>query len=161
MSALMSIGLRAMTANYAALQTTGHNIANANVDGYSRQDTEFATATGQFTGAGFFGKGVDVVGVRRAHDEFLSRRPTWRARCRRWIRHAPASSSSSKACSPPAKRAWATRSATSSTPSATSSTSPTISPPARSCWRVPAKSPNASTRPPTSCRACRPASRRT
>ncbi|MDH4062464.1 MAG: flagellar basal body protein, partial [Aquincola sp.] len=25
--------MRAMFANYAALQTTGHNIANANVDG--------------------------------------------------------------------------------------------------------------------------------
>lgn len=72
MAALMSIGLRAMTANYAALQTTGHNIANASVDGYSRQDTLFATSTGQFTGAGFFGKGVDVVGVRRAHDDFLA-----------------------------------------------------------------------------------------
>ena len=32
---LMSIGMRAMAANFAALQTTGHNIANANVDGYS------------------------------------------------------------------------------------------------------------------------------
>ena len=31
---LNSIGVRAMFANYAALQTTGHNIANANVEGY-------------------------------------------------------------------------------------------------------------------------------
>ena len=33
----LSIGSRAMTANYAALQTTGNNIANANTAGYSRQ----------------------------------------------------------------------------------------------------------------------------
>ena len=62
-----------MSANYAALATTGHNIANANVAGYSRQQVELATASGQFTGAGFFGKGVDVATVTRAHDEFLTR----------------------------------------------------------------------------------------
>jgi flagellar hook-associated protein 1 FlgK len=72
-SPLMSLGIKAMTANYAALTTTGHNIANANVAGYSRQTAEFATSKGQFTGAGFFGKGVDVVTVSRAHNAFLTR----------------------------------------------------------------------------------------
>ena len=33
-SSLLSIGARAMFANYAALQTTGNNIANANTPGY-------------------------------------------------------------------------------------------------------------------------------
>jgi flagellar hook-associated protein 1 len=72
-SSLLLIGTRAMFANYAALQTIGHNIANANTAGYSRQQVELATAQGQFTGAGFFGKGVDVVAVTRAHNEFLTR----------------------------------------------------------------------------------------
>jgi len=72
-STLMSIGMRAMAANFAALQTTGHNIANANVEGYSRQQAELATASGQYTGAGFFGKGVDVAAVTRSHNEFLTR----------------------------------------------------------------------------------------
>lgn len=71
-SALMSIGMRAMFASTASLQSTSHNIANANVAGYSRQETEVATSQGQFSGAGFFGKGVDVVNVRRAHDRFLT-----------------------------------------------------------------------------------------
>ncbi|HEY6135180.1 MAG TPA: flagellar hook-associated protein FlgK [Rubrivivax sp.] len=70
---LLSIGMRAMVANYAALQTTGHNIANASVAGYSRQQVELATSTGQFTGAGFFGKGVDVQTVSRSHNAFLTR----------------------------------------------------------------------------------------
>ena len=70
---LLSIGTRAMFANYAALQTTGHNIANANVEGYSRQRVELQTSQGQFTGAGFFGKGVDVATVTRMHNEFLTR----------------------------------------------------------------------------------------
>jgi flagellar hook-associated protein 1 FlgK len=69
----MSLGIRAMAANYAALQTTGHNISNANVKGYSRQQVELATAQGQFTGAGFFGKGVNVVSVTRLHNAFLTR----------------------------------------------------------------------------------------
>ena len=72
-SPLMSLGVKAMTANYAALQTTGHNIANANVAGYSRQRAELATSPGQFTGAGFFGRGVDVTTVSRSYDGYLTR----------------------------------------------------------------------------------------
>lgn len=72
-SPLMSLGIKAMAANYAALQTTGHNIANANTVGYSRQQAELATSQGQFTGAGFFGRGVDVQTVTRAHNEYLTR----------------------------------------------------------------------------------------
>jgi flagellar hook-associated protein 1 len=72
-SPLMSIGMKAMSANYAALQVTGHNIANANVVGYSRQQAELNTALGQFTGAGFFGRGVDVQTVTRSHNAFLTR----------------------------------------------------------------------------------------
>lgn len=71
-SALMSIGQRAMFANYASMQTTGHNIANAQTPGYSRQTVQLQTSGGQNTGAGFFGKGVDVVTVQRASDAFLT-----------------------------------------------------------------------------------------
>lgn len=72
-SALMSLGMRAMTANYAALQATGHNIANVNTVGYSRQTVNLETAGGQFSGAGFFGKGVNVATIQRAHSDFLTR----------------------------------------------------------------------------------------
>src|SRR2546421_2546442 len=72
-SALMNLGTRALFANYAALQTTGNNISNANTPGYSRQTVELESAGGQFSGAGFFGKGVNVTTVSRAHDEFLTR----------------------------------------------------------------------------------------
>jgi flagellar hook-associated protein 1 FlgK len=71
-TALLSIGVRAMAASYAQMQTTGHNIANASVEGYSRQQVNLATARGQFTGVGFFGRGVDVVGVQRMQDAFLT-----------------------------------------------------------------------------------------
>lgn len=72
-SALMNLGTRAMFAAFAQLQTTSHNIANASVAGFSRQEAQLATAQGQFTGAGFFGKGADVATITRAHDAFLTR----------------------------------------------------------------------------------------
>ena len=72
MSGLLSIGKSAMFANYAALQTTGNNIANANTPGYSRQNVQLADTAGQFTGSGFFGKGVSVVTVQRAYDQLLT-----------------------------------------------------------------------------------------
>ncbi|HSI50015.1 MAG TPA: flagellar hook-associated protein FlgK [Ideonella sp.] len=72
MSGLMSIGLRGMFAAQAALDVTSHNIANANVAGYSRQEAEVETSKGQYTGRGFFGKGVNVTNVKRAHDDFLT-----------------------------------------------------------------------------------------
>jgi flagellar hook-associated protein 1 FlgK len=69
----MATGLRAMIANQAALQTTGHNIANAGVDGYSRQRAEFTTMSPQTTSRGFVGRGVDVETVSRVHSAFLTR----------------------------------------------------------------------------------------
>jgi flagellar hook-associated protein 1 FlgK len=73
MGSLTSIGTSALTASYAALQTTGHNIANANTKGFSKQSVDLETAGGRYTGAGFFGDGVNVANVKRAHDEFLTR----------------------------------------------------------------------------------------
>lgn len=73
MAGLLTLGARAMFANQAALQTIGQNIANANTPGYSRQSVVLTTSPGQFTGAGFFGKGVDVQTVVRSHNEFLTK----------------------------------------------------------------------------------------
>lgn len=73
MSSLLNIGARSMTASYAALQVTGNNIANASTAGYSRQSLEVQTAMPQKSGSGFFGRGVDLVTVSRAHNAFLTR----------------------------------------------------------------------------------------
>lgn len=73
MAGLLTLGARAMFANQAALQTVGQNIANANTPGYSRQSVVLTTSPGQYTGAGFFGKGVDVQTVVRSHDDFLTK----------------------------------------------------------------------------------------
>jgi flagellar hook-associated protein 1 FlgK len=73
MAGLLTLGARAMFANQAALQTVGQNIANANTPGYSRQSVVLTTSPGQYTGAGFFGKGVDVQTVVRSHNDFLTK----------------------------------------------------------------------------------------
>ena len=73
MGSLMSLGARAMTASYAVLQTTGHNIANASTAGYSRQQIGLQPSAAQSTGSGWFGQGVDVKTVTRANDRFLTR----------------------------------------------------------------------------------------
>lgn len=72
MGGLLGVGQSALMAAYAQLQTTGHNIANANTAGYSRQEAVLATAPGQYSGGGFIGMGVDVVTVQRRYDRFLS-----------------------------------------------------------------------------------------
>lgn len=76
MSSILSIGTRALQTNQAVLQTTGHNIANVNTAGYSRQSVILSSVAGQFSGAGYYGKGVEAVTVERIHSEFLTRQAT-------------------------------------------------------------------------------------
>ena len=73
MSGLISLGVRAMNASQTALQVAGHNIANANTAGYSRQDILLRATPGAFSGAGYIGKGVEVAGVSRAYDSYAVR----------------------------------------------------------------------------------------
>ncbi|MEZ5644547.1 MAG: flagellar hook-associated protein FlgK [Burkholderiaceae bacterium] len=73
MSSSISIGANALVTNQSALQVIGHNIANVNTTGYSRQRVELETAGYQFFGSGYFGKGVSIDTVSRAHDAYLTR----------------------------------------------------------------------------------------
>ena len=72
-SSLLNIGSRALAANMAALHVTGNNIANVNTPGYSRQTIQLESSGGQLSGNGFFGKGVEVATVQRAHSDYLTR----------------------------------------------------------------------------------------
>lgn len=69
---LLGIGSSALLTAYTQLQTTGHNIANVNTPGYSRQEVLLASAGADFTGAGFVGRGVSTVDVRRRYDRFVN-----------------------------------------------------------------------------------------
>ena len=69
---LLNIGVSGLLASQSAINTTGHNIANANVQGYSRQELVLDTRSPQFDGGGFVGRGVEVETVRRITNEFIS-----------------------------------------------------------------------------------------
>lgn len=71
-SSILSVGQSALTAAQAGLTTTGHNIANANTPGYTRQLVVQASAGSQNSGFGFLGKGTSVVDVRRVYNELLA-----------------------------------------------------------------------------------------
>src|SRR3989344_2618292 len=70
---LLNVGARALLANQVALQTAGHNIANVNTPGYSRQTVVLQTVQGQFTGGGYIGQVVDVQTILRNQSELLTR----------------------------------------------------------------------------------------
>ena len=73
---ILNIGTLALQANQIALQTIGNNIANVNTVGYSRQSVVVGAVAGQFTGAGYIGKGVEVQTIKRNYDQFLTRQST-------------------------------------------------------------------------------------
>ncbi|WP_291291724.1 flagellar hook-associated protein FlgK [Enterococcus sp.] len=61
-----------MSANQVALQTSSHNIANTNTDGYSRQRVNLQTKQPYYLpGAGTIGTGVKVNSVQRVVDDFV------------------------------------------------------------------------------------------
>ena len=70
---LLNVGVSALTANQAALQTIGHNIANVNTPGYSRQTVALQTVAGQNRGNGYIGNGVSVATVMRNYSELLNK----------------------------------------------------------------------------------------
>ena len=69
---ILNIGKSGLFAAQAGLSTTGHNISNANVTGYSRQVVVQGAGPGQNTGSGFIGSGTEVTDIKRYSDPFLT-----------------------------------------------------------------------------------------
>jgi flagellar hook-associated protein 1 FlgK len=69
---LLSIGKSGLYAAQAALSTTGHNITNSNVAGYSRQVVVQETSIANGSSAGYIGSGTQIAQVKRYSDEFLN-----------------------------------------------------------------------------------------
>ena len=68
---LFGVGISGLLASQRGLTTTGHNIANANTPGFSRQRTELVARPSQRLGDGFIGTGVGISTVVRIFDTFL------------------------------------------------------------------------------------------
>jgi len=71
MASIYDVGSSALTSMQRAIATTGHNIANVNTEGYSRQEVLFGTRNPEKVGQVEIGTGVEVSNIRRAHDSFL------------------------------------------------------------------------------------------
>lgn len=74
----LEIGRKALQSQTTALDVTGHNIANANTEGYTRQRAIMTTPTPfaypsfyKPVGAGQLGTGVNVEEVKRLRDSFI------------------------------------------------------------------------------------------
>jgi flagellar hook-associated protein 1 FlgK len=73
----LEIGKRAVQANQYALNITGHNVSNANTDGYTRQVPDLKTTTPYASpqvyaiSPGQIGTGVTIDEIRRVRDQFL------------------------------------------------------------------------------------------
>lgn len=71
MPSLLNTSLTGMLAFQRALEVTGHNIANANTPGYSRQVAEFSSRIGSGSGAGYIGGGTQITTIKRIYDQLL------------------------------------------------------------------------------------------
>ncbi|SVD85217.1 uncharacterized protein METZ01_LOCUS438071, partial [marine metagenome] len=65
----IEIGRRALQAQQASLNATGHNIANANTPGFSRRQIRLENAIS--SGQNGIGSGVDLEGVTRQRSRFI------------------------------------------------------------------------------------------
>lgn len=72
MGSILNSAISGLNAAQANLQTTSHNIANADTPGYTRQKVIQSTNIPQSTGAGFIGNGVNSSTVQRIHNQFLT-----------------------------------------------------------------------------------------
>ncbi|MFO7819063.1 MAG: flagellar hook-associated protein FlgK, partial [Halanaerobacter sp.] len=68
----LEIGKKSLWAQKKSLETTSHNISNANTEGYSRQEAiHTATDPLSVSGAGQMGTGVEVSKIRRMRNDFI------------------------------------------------------------------------------------------
>lgn len=70
----INTGLRALLSSRYMLDTIGHNIANANTPGYSRQRVQLSSSLPVQLGGLLLGSGVDAGSVQRSVDDLLGRR---------------------------------------------------------------------------------------
>lgn len=71
---LLNIGKSGLFTAKSAMSTTSHNIANANTEGYSRQEVRMETGPSLGEGDYVLGTGVEIQSIRRSHDELVEKK---------------------------------------------------------------------------------------
>ncbi len=72
----LSIGYSGLNAAQVGINTTGNNITNAEVEGYTRKRVIQAAQTPLFSGAGNVGNGTQIADIQRVFDNFVFDRYT-------------------------------------------------------------------------------------
>lgn len=70
---ILQSGLSSLNTSKASMQTSSHNISNANTEGYTRQRTHQATRDPKYLGNHALGRGVNIDRVSRVNDHYLHR----------------------------------------------------------------------------------------
>ena len=68
---ILNVASRALLVQQRAIDITGHNIANVNTPGYTRQRVNMETGVPIPFGSGMIGSGVRATEIQRIHDRFL------------------------------------------------------------------------------------------
>jgi flagellar hook-associated protein 1 FlgK len=71
-TAILDTAARALLAEQLGVEVTGHNVANVNTPGFSRQKADFVTAYPVPSAWGPLGTGVKVQGIEQAFDPFIT-----------------------------------------------------------------------------------------
>jgi flagellar hook-associated protein 1 len=69
----MNIGEQSLSATRQGIDTASHNIANANVEGYSRQRINLRTRDPQWTHGVVIGNGAFIKDITRSHNQFIEK----------------------------------------------------------------------------------------
>jgi len=69
---MLGIAVSGLMAFQRSIETTSHNIANVNTEGYSRQRVELDTRAPHYTGGGYVGSGVNITNIARSYDQFVN-----------------------------------------------------------------------------------------
>ncbi len=73
-SNILQIASQALMTEQLGVEVTGHNIANVDTPGFSRQRVNLITETPVVSSVGPLGRGVKVLGIERAFDPFITAR---------------------------------------------------------------------------------------
>ncbi len=71
---LLNIGKSGLFAAKQSMSTTSHNIANANTEGFSRQEVRTETGVTLSEGDYALGTGVEIQSIKRSHDELVEKK---------------------------------------------------------------------------------------
>lgn len=73
-SAILNIAKEALMTHQTSIGVAGHNVANVDTPGYTRQTLTLTTSISTPESFGFLGNGVRAEGVRRHYDQFMVQR---------------------------------------------------------------------------------------